>query len=437
MSLPALSARRPVATTMVTLIVVVIGAFALMRLPIDLLPDVSLPTLTVRSSYGHASPEEMERLVTERIEEAVSLASGVQEITSESGEGSSNVRVSFVWGTDLDAAADDVRERLDRVAGDLPEDLPRPELQKFDVATAPIVLLGISSPLEPVEFTTVLEDQVLYRLERLPGVAGVEIWGEHRREIRVELDLPKIRALNLPLESVLAALREANVNVPAGELEQGRYEITVRTPGEFESVEELASTVVAVRQGGPVRLSDVAEVLDTHRDLTRIIRIGGSRGVRAAVRKQSDANTAEVAGRVLEEIRRINAEVGQVTVVPVINQGLYIERAVANVGKSVLYGGGLAVLVLLVFLRNLRSTLIIGAAIPISVVATFALIYFGGFSLNLMTLGGLALGVGMMVDNSIVVLETSPGGTTRRTRTASGPPRAARARSPRRSSPAP
>ncbi len=405
MNLPRICVNKPIATSMCAFIVVLIGAFALSRLPIDLLPDVSLPTLTVRSNYGHASPEEMERLVTEPIEESVSVVSGVEEITSESGEGASNVRVRFVWGTDIDAAANDVRDRIDRLTDDLPEDLPRPELQKFDISNAPIVLLGVSSPLAPIELTQLIEDQILYRFERLPGVAAVEMWGEYNREIRVDLDLGKIRALNLPLDSILEALREANVNLPAGEIDRGRHEVTVRTPGEFSSVEELAATVVAVRQGGPIRLSDIAEVLDTHEEVRRIIRIGGERGVRLAIRKQSDANTAEVARRTMEEVERVNADFPQVVVTPVRDQGKYIEQAISNVGNSVLYGGGLAVLVLLLFLRDLRSTLIIAVSIPISIVATFALIFLGGFTLNLMTLGGLALGVGMMVDNSIVVLE--------------------------------
>lgn len=390
---------------MVTMIIVTIGSFALLRLPIDLLPDISLPTLTVRAEYEDASPEEMERLVTEYIEATVSLVSGVEEISSETGEGVTNVRVRFVWGTDLDAASNDVRDRIDRVADELPDDISRPELRKYDISNSPIVLLGLSSGLEPVELTRLVEDQILYRIERLPGVASVDIWGEFNREIRVEMNLAKIKALDLSPSLVIDALQRSNVNRPAGTLEQGRYEITIRTPGEFLDLDEIRNTVVAVRERGEIRISDIASVVDTHEEITRIVRINGERGVRLAIRKQSDANTADVAKRVLEAVDRINAEMPQVNVVPVINQGQYIERAISNVGRSILYGGGLSILVLLVFLRNLRSTMVIAAAIPISIISTFALIFFSGFSLNLMTLGGLALGVGMMVDNSIVVLE--------------------------------
>lgn len=405
MNLPRLCVHRPVATIMAAFIVMIVGLFALSRLPIDLLPDVSLPTLTVRSSYPNASPEEMERLVTEYIEEAVSLVSGVTEISSESGEGSSNVRVRFTWGTDLDAATNEVRDRLDRVSNELPEDMPRPRIQKFDISNMPVVQLGVSARLDPVELSSLIENQIMYRFERLPGVAAVEMWGEYVREIRVEVDAGKARALGLPLSMVVEALRNANINLPAGQIDQGRYEVTVRTPGEFTSVREIADTIIMSGPSGVVRVSDIADIRDTNADLTRIVRIGGELGIRLAVRKQSDANTAEVARLVLAEVEAVNLAYPQVTVIPVVNQGEYIEQSIRNISMSIFYGGGLAVLVLLLFLGNVRSTMVIAISIPLSLIATFALVYLGGMTINLMTLGGLALGAGLMVDNSIVVLE--------------------------------
>ncbi|MEO1510451.1 MAG: efflux RND transporter permease subunit, partial [Planctomycetota bacterium] len=405
MNLPATCVKRPIATTMLTLISVLIGGFALWRLPIDLLPEVTLPTLTIRSTYGNASPEEMERIITEKIEETVALVSGVEEITSESGEGSSNVRMRFAYGTDLDAAANEVRDRIDRVSDELPDDFPRPRVSKYDISNSPIVILGVSSSLDPVELTSLIENEILYRFEQIEGVAVMDMWGESDREIRVELDLERIRALNLPLETVLGALRAANINLPAGEIDRGRQEVTIRTPGEFESLEELKSTVVAVRERGPIQLDDIAVIVDSHREKTRIVRIEGKPGVRLAARKEQDANTAEVSRKVLAVADQLEREFPQLSINVARDHGQYIERAIANVGRSVFFGGGLAVLVLLIFLRNLRSTTVIATAIPISVLSTFALIEFGGFTLNLMTLGGLALGIGMMVDNSIVVLE--------------------------------
>jgi len=405
MNLPRFSVRRPVLTTMFTLIVMVLGGVSLSRLKIDLLPNVELPTLTIRTGYEGASPEVMERLVTQIIEEIVATVPGVEELTSTSAEGSSNVRVSFAWGTDIDTAALEVQSRLEEEMDELPQDVVRPRVSKFDIASFPVVILGVSSDLDPVELTELIEDQVRYRFARIPGVAQVDPWGGYNREVRIELYPDRIKALALPLDLVLQAIRNANLDLPAGEIEQGQYEVTLRAPAEFTDLEQVRGTVVAIREGAPVTLGQIADVLDTHERLTRLVRVNGKPGLRMGIRKQADANTVEVSRAVLAEIDEINRDFPQLVVIPVINQGNFIERSIANVARSVLYGGALSVIVLLLFLRNLRSTLIISAAIPISIVATFALIYFGGLTLNLMTLGGLALGVGMMVDSSIVVLE--------------------------------
>ncbi len=405
MKLPKFSVRRPVFTTMVTLIVVILGAFSLTRLQIDLLPNIELPTVTIRTQYEGASPEVMERLVTQIIEEIVATVPGVEDMTSQSSEGNSTVRVSFVWGTDIDTAALDVQAQLEDEINELPDDIVRPRVSKFDVASFPVVLLGISSNLDPVELTQLVEDQIRYRFGRLPGVAQVDLWGGFNREIRVELDPDRVKALGLPLDQVLQAIRNANLDLPAGRIEQGRYEVMLRAPAEFTDLEQIRNTVVFQKNGAAVTLGQVAQVRDTYEKLRRIIRVNGERGLRVAIRKQADANTVEVSKAILAEIEEANRTFPQIRIVPVINQGNFIERSIANVARSVLYGGGLAVIVLLFFLRNLRSTFVISLAIPISIIATFALIFLGGFTLNLMTLGGLALGVGMMVDSSVVVLE--------------------------------
>ena len=405
MNLPAFSVRRPIFTTMVTLIVVILGAVSLNRLPIDLLPDIELPTLSIRTEYEGASPEVMERLVTQIIEEIVATVPGVEEITSTSSEGSSRIRVTFVWGTEIDTAAIDVQGKIEDEINELPDDIVRPRIRKFDISSFPVVILGISSDLDPVELTELIEVQIRYRFARIPGVAQVDVWGGFNREVRIELDPDRVKALGLPLDRVLRSIRDANLDLPAGKIDQGRYEVTLRAPSEFKSLDQIRDTVVDTRDGAAVTLGQIAEVKDTYEKLTRIVRVNGGRGVRVAIRKQADANTVEVAGRILDEIDSVNEAFPQIRIVPVINQGNFIERSIANVARSVLYGGGLAIAVLLFFLRNIRSTVVISLAIPISVIATFALIYFGGFTLNLMTLGGLALGVGMMVDSSIVVLE--------------------------------
>lgn len=400
-----LTVARPIFTIMITLIALTLGAVAVKRLPIDLLPDVTYPTLTISAEYSNVGPEEMELLVTRPLEEAVVAVPGVEEISSESGEGVSTVRVSFVWGTDLDVATNDIRDRLDRIIDELPDDMQRPRIRKFDVADFPILLLGISSRLDPIKQREIVDERISYRLERIPGVAAVDIWGGLEREIHVDLKDNKIQALGLSLEQIRTAIQDANVVVPAGQVQRGRFDLSLRTPGEFTRLEEIRDTVVATQDGMPVYLHQVADVVDTHARLDRLIRINDESGIRLAIRKQSGSNTVEVAEAVKHEMERLRRDYPQMTIMPVMDTSAYIQRSINNVSRAILYGGGLAILVLLFFLRDLRSTLVVATAIPISIITTFVLIYFGGFTLNMMTLGGLALGVGMMVDNAIVVIE--------------------------------
>jgi HAE1 family hydrophobic/amphiphilic exporter-1 len=405
MSIASFSVRRPVFTTMATLCVLVLGGISLVRLPVDLMPDITYPTLSVSTSYANASPQEVEELITRPVEQAMAAVPGVEEVSSVSSEGSSSVRVSFSWGTDLDAAANDVRDRLDRVIPRLPDDADRPSLRKFDPSSFPILILGASSNLDPVQMRQIIDDDIQYRVERVPGVAAMNVWGGLNREIHVDLVPDKLRALGVPLDRVTSSIRTANITLPAGSIETGNMEITLRTPGEFTDLDQLRNTTIAVHNGAPVRLAEVAEVTDGWERVHRIARVNGLPGLQISINKQSGTNTVEVARRVLEEIEQIDRDIPQIHITPIIDTSKYIQRSITNVGSSALYGGLFAVLVLMVFLRNVRSTAIISAAIPVSIIATFTMIYFGGFTLNLMTLGGLALGVGMLVDNSIVVLE--------------------------------
>ncbi|MGA1874451.1 MAG: efflux RND transporter permease subunit [bacterium] len=405
MRLSRLAVNRPIFTTMVVLIVILLGAVSLSRLPIDLMPDITYPTLTISTSYEDASPEEMEELITRPIEEAMSAVPGVEEITSVSMEGSSNVRVTFTWGTDLDVAANDIRDRLDRITRRLPDDADRPMLRKFDLAGFPVLMLGASSNLDPIQMRRIIDDQIKYRLERIPGVASLDVWGGLEREIHVDLHLDRIKALGLPLEQILNQISAENINLPAGTLERGNLEVLIRTPGEYTSLDELRNVVVAAFDGATVKLRDIADIEDSWQKVSRLVRINGRPGVRLAVYKQSGTNTVAVAKDALKEIERINQDIPQLNLIPIIDTSEYIRRSITNVGLAAVLGGILAIIVLLFFLQSIQSTVVIGLAIPISIIATFALIYFSGFTLNLMTLGGLALGVGMLVDNAIVVIE--------------------------------
>jgi hydrophobic/amphiphilic exporter-1 (mainly G- bacteria), HAE1 family len=405
MKISRFSVRRPVFTTMVMLIIIILGSVSLNRIPVDLMPQITYPTLSVSTGYPNAGPEEVEQLVTAPIEQAVSAVPGVEQVSSTSADGSSMVRVSFSWGSNLDAAANDIRERLDRVTGNLPESAGRPTLRKFDLDQFPIMILGLTSGLDPIEVRRIVDEQIKYRLERIPGVAALDVWGGLEQEVHINVAAAKIKALGLSLGEIVNSIKAQNVSVPTGTLRQGDYELVVSTAGQYTSLQELGNTVVAMRGGTPIQLKEVAEVALEHKRISRIIRINGRPGIQLAVNKQSQGNTVEVAQAVRKEIEQIRQDLPQLEILPLVDTSDYIQRSITNVSSVAGFGGLFAILVLLLFLGSLRSTAIISTAIPVSIIATFVFMYFAGFTLNLMSLGGLAVGVGLIVDNSIVVLE--------------------------------
>ncbi|MBF0240734.1 MAG: efflux RND transporter permease subunit, partial [SAR324 cluster bacterium] len=407
MNMSQISVQRPVLITMLVMIVMILGGISLQRIPIDLMPEITYPTLSVITSYENAGPEEIENLITRPIEQAVSAVPGVEDVTSRSSSGSSLVRIAFTWGTNLDTAANDLRDRLDRIMSRLPEGVSRPTLRKFDLSQFPILIMGVTSHLEPIETESIVQDQVRYRIERQPGVASLDIWGGLTREIHVEVFADKLKALGLSFDEIVRGLQSQNINLPVGTLRKGNYNFVVRTVGEYNSLKEIEQTVIAMREGSPIQLKEIATVEDSWQRVSQIIKINGQKGIRISVQKQSGSNTVEVARAVLKEMERINQDIPQLTLTPLVDTSDYIERSINNVSSSAFYGGILAVGILLFFLRNLRSTLIIATSIPVSIIATFGLIYSAGFTLNMMTLGGLAIGVGMIVDNAIVVLENT------------------------------
>jgi HAE1 family hydrophobic/amphiphilic exporter-1 len=390
---------------MITSVLVLLGAIAFSRLPVDLMPDVQNPTITVRTGYPGVAPEEVENLVTRPMEAALTSAPGVYRINSTSSEGSSTVRVSFDWGVNLDEAANEIRTRVDRVRGSLPEEVEPPTIFKFDVSQFPILFLAVSGDRDPREMRTFIEDEIQPRLERVPGVAAVDIRGGVRREIHINLSIDKLRSYNLSVNQITDILRRENQNRPVGPMDEGKYEVLLRTEGEFDNVEQIRNVVVTSRDGIPIYMKDVAEVKDTHEEIRQMVRVDDRPGLRLAIRKQSGANTVAVAEKTKEEIERIHKAFPDVNIWPIIDTSTFIQRSIDNVRTSAISGAILAVMILLLFLRNFRSTLIVAVAIPVAVIGTFSLMYFYGFTLNTMSFGALALGVGMLVDNAIVVLE--------------------------------
>jgi len=399
------SVARPVTTCMIMAIALLLGGVALTRLPVDLLPNIETPTLSISVDYENAAPETMEELVTRRVEQAVAATPGLEEMESSSVEGQASVTLRFGWGTNIDEAANDVRDRLFSELDELPDEAGRPRLRKFDSADLPVMGLGLASRIDPIELRRLIDNQLSYRLQQIPGVAAVEIWGEPEREVQVNLDIDRVRALDLSLTEIRDHLAAANRNLPAGSIEIGNQELVLRTPGRFSDLDDLRNAVILVRNGTPITIADIATVADTQQREQRLVRINGERGVRMGVRKQSGANTVEVADRLVREIDELNREFPQVRISPFFNTADYINRSIANVTRALIYGSVLAFVVLLVFLGHVRAALAVSLAIPVSLIATFGLMYGAGFTINLMTLGGLALGVGMMVDSAIVVLE--------------------------------
>ena len=409
-----LSVRRPIGVGVLTAAISILGLIAVSRLPVDLLPEVDFPRISILTSYPGVGPEEMENLITRPIERAVSTIQGVTALEGESAEGLSRVQLQFDWGTDLDAAVNDVRAQLDRLRSQLPEDAEQPTVLKFDISATPIATLGLSGGSDPRRLRYLADEILTRRLERLPGIASVQVNGGRVRELRVSLVLSRLVALGVTADQVVQALARNNRNVSAGDMAESGREVLVRTMGELGSVEDIENVLVAGQVGGeegegggrPVYVRDVAEVDDTFQELESEQWVDGEPGIVMRVSKQAGANTVEVVERLREELALINQEYqGRARVIVVHDSAAYIQSAITNVRGTALYGAGLAVLVLLFFLRDLRATFVIALAIPFSVTATFALMYFADFSLNLISFGGLALGIGMLVDNAIVILE--------------------------------
>jgi HAE1 family hydrophobic/amphiphilic exporter-1 len=407
MSIPRLAIERPVTMFMISAVIVLLGGISLFRLPVDLMPDVTYPSITVRVGYGGVGPVEIEELIVRPLEQSLAAVPGLEQINSTANEGSGQVRLSFAWGTDLNEAADEVRTRVDRVRGRLPQESDTPSIQKFDSAASPIMGVGVEGEFDRVTLRELAEHDLVPRLERVEGVAAVTVSGGLRRQIHVKLSKEKITALDLSVDRVVSTIRTENQNIPLGEVFEGDTSFLLRSAGQFGSLEEIKNLVIQTKGGVPVYLRDIADVQDTTEDLRSFTRINGKPGVRMQVTKQSGKNTVAIATQVKKEIERINREVPAVKLTLLDDQSRFIERSIEGVTGHVYLGSFLVIAIIFLFLRSIRSTLIICTSIPISIIGTFALLYFGGFTLNTMTFGGLALGVGMIVDASIVVLENT------------------------------
>jgi hydrophobic/amphiphilic exporter-1 (mainly G- bacteria), HAE1 family len=400
------SIRRPVTVTMLMVTLVLFGAVAYQRLPINLLPDISYPTLTVRTDYLGAAPEEVENLVTRPIEEAVSVVNKVVRVSSRSRSGVSEVTIEFEWGAQMDFASLDVREKLDRVR--LPQDVDKPILLRYDPSLEPIMRIGLTGDRDLMYLRTMSEERLKPKLETVDGVASIEIRGGLEEEIHVLLSESKLAALGLSIRDVAQRVGAENINLTGGTLTQGEADFLVRTINQYKRPEEISDIIIQRREGALIRLSDVARVVRGFKDRTEITELNGKENIELGVYKEADANTVLVARRVsarLAEIQKEYGGSGGIKLEVITDQSRFIDQSIKEVLNTAVIGGGLAIIILYVFLQQISATVIISLAIPICVVATFFFMFVSGVSLNIMSLGGLALGVGMLVDNSIVVLE--------------------------------
>lgn len=405
MSITGIAVKRPVATTMVFLIIIVLGVMGFRFLAVDLLPPIDYPQLSVSTSYPNVGPEEIETIITDRIEDAIASVPNIERVRSRSSEGNSRVTIEFSQGTNIDEAANDLRAALDRIRNDFPPEVESPRIWKFDPDNFPVVIIGARSSRRMDQLTLILEREISQRFEQIPGVGSVDVWGGIYREIQVRLLRDRLASSRLSASDVRQALLRENVTLPGGDMREGFSDLYVRTQGEFQSVAEIAQTIITVVDGKPIRVGDVAEVVDGYEDVNRIVQVDGQPMVRLGVRKQSGANTVAVAAQVRSVMEQIDRERDDLDLIVVIDQSEFIQNSIDNVKNSAMWGGLLAIFVLYLFLRNGSSTFIIALSIPISIIATFGVLFFSNLTLNQMSFGGLALGIGLIVDNAIVVLE--------------------------------
>jgi HAE1 family hydrophobic/amphiphilic exporter-1 len=397
--------KRPVTITILVSVLIILGFFTLSKMAVDLFPEMKLPIAAVITSYNGAGPEEVEQ-VSKTLESSVATVSGVKEIQSQSLPGSSMLILSFDWGTDMDKAIIDIREKIGLVEDYLPDEVGKPMVLKMDPNMAPIIQMGISGGDNPAQLQSIAEDIIKPRLSRLPEIASVTITGGKEREVKVEVDPVKLQNYGLTLAQVNQVLQAENFNMSAGTIEQGGREYYIRNLQEFGSIDDIEKVAILTPAGSTVYLNEIATIVDDYKDQSQLTKVDGSYAVGIHCMKQSDANTVKACNAVREEMKSIQKELGlKLHVKIVYDSSEYINQSLKSTEKMIVEGALLAILILFLFLRNARSTMIIFTSIPLSIIATFIVMYFTNYTLNLLTIGGLALGVGRIVDDSIVVFE--------------------------------
>ncbi len=407
MNIGKFAVTRPVTVTMRIAALVLLGIVCLTKLPIDLLPKVSIPTVLVQTQWPNVAPEEMETQITRPLEQAVSSASNIYNVSSSSTQGTSSIRVQFNYGTDIGQAAVDVLQLVERARQRFPTDptLQTPVVFKLDPSQLPILIYGVSGESDPAKLKAILNNQVSPILQSANGVASAVATGGADRAIIVDVDPDRLRAYHLSLSTVSKRIVEENLNLPAGIARQSNTEYTIRSLGDFTNPQEIASIPVGTYNGQNVALGQVARVRDAQQELRLFTRLNAEPAVGMIVVKQSEANTVDTANNVREKLKQVAKLYPHLKFGLAYDQSEFIVHSIDDVKFSAIVGGGLAVVILMMFLRNFRSTLVVTLSIPISIFSTFTLLYFCGFTLNNISLSGLSLATGLIVDDAVVVLE--------------------------------
>ncbi len=405
MFLSDISIKKPVFATMMIAALILFGLISRQRMGVDLYPDIDFPIVTVTARLEGASPGVIETEVTDPLEDAVSTVEGVRHITSRSSQGTSQVVVEFELETDIDVAAQDIRDKISRARYMLPKEMDPPIVGKVDISARPIMWLGITGSMSKLELSMIADDIIKPMVETIPGVGNVFLPGLRKREVRIWLDARKMEAYHVTAEDVKQALITKNVEIPAGTIENPVRELTVKTMGEFGSVDEFNSLIISFREGAPVRLSDVGFAEDGMEDKKSLARFQGEQAIGMGIVPRSGANNVAVANRVKEKVEEIKKLVPQVNIESCFDSSTFIKQSISDVQFDLLYGAFLAALVVFIFLRTIRTTLIIALAIPTSLIGSFWVMNALGFTINSMTMLALSLCVGLVVDDAIVVLE--------------------------------
>ncbi len=406
MSITRAAVRRPVTTIAATLAIVLLGSVSLGRLPVSLLPDVALPVLTIRTLYAGAAASEVSRFIAEPVEEAVAATPGLVELRTVSRNGEAMTTMRFAWGTNMQTTLLNVRERLDNARGLLPERADRPTLLTSDPGERPIAVLALAGTQDMRNLARTAEEVHARRLEQIAGVASVAVVGAPEDEIRIDVDPAKLRALDLTAQDLATAVRQANANGAGGTIRRGQFRYAVRALTEFQRPDEIANTPIGPARSG-ITLRDVATISLGTADPKTIVRFGGKPAVGLVVYKDAGANTVKVTRDIGRTIETLTKEFEGITLTTVAAQADFVVDALSNLGQEIIIGGVLSLIVILIFLRDWRTSLAIGLIVPLSVLMALVALQALGVTVNIMSLGGLALGVGLLVDNAIVVAEAA------------------------------